>query len=144
MMGWAPSCEPLGGIASRADKVEAERSRILDARSDDRRELERLEKQLADLGNYAPTDQAAVDAAKRAAVAATLAKDRECGNGDPKRRGKFCREKEDNERIVSDALLKATAEKAITDRASKIEDEIRSLRDHLNGGDSVASTKSTR
>ena len=41
----------LGGIASRADKVEAQRSRILDMRNDDRRELDRLERELADLGN---------------------------------------------------------------------------------------------
>ena len=129
----------LGGIASRADKVEAQRSRILDARSDDRRELERLEKQLADLGNYAPTDQAAVDAAKRAADAATTAKERECGNGDPKQRGKFCREKEESERAAADALRKATAEKATTDRASKIEGDIRALRDRLYAGETVAS-----
>jgi hypothetical protein len=68
----------------RRDRVEARRSRIVDARNDDRRELERLEKQLSDLGTYAPTDQAAVDAARRAADAATTAKERECGNGDPK------------------------------------------------------------
>ena len=34
----------LGGIASRAERVEAQRSRILDTRNDDRRELERLGK----------------------------------------------------------------------------------------------------
>ena len=129
----------LGGIASRAEMVEAQRSRILDTRNDDRRELERLEKQLADLGNYVPTDQAAVDAAKRAADAATTAKERECGGGDPKQRGKFCRENEDSERAATVVLRKATAEKATTDRASKIEVEVRALREHLNGRDTVAS-----
>ena len=88
----------LGGIASRADKVQAQRSRILDARNEDRRELERLEQQLADLGNYAPTDQATVDATRRVADTATTAKERECGGGDPKQRGKLCREKEESER----------------------------------------------
>lgn len=122
----------LGGIAARADKVEAQRSRILDVRNDYRRELERLEKQLAEIGNYAPTDQAAVDAATRAADAATTAKERECGNGDPKQRGKFCREKEEGERVAADALRTATAEKATTDRASKIEGDIRALRDRLS------------
>ena len=91
------------------------------------------------LGNYAPTDQAAVDAARRAADAATVAKERECGNGDPKQRGKFCREKEESERVAADALRKATAEKATTDRASKIERDIRALREQLSAGETVAS-----
>jgi hypothetical protein len=129
----------LGGIAARADKVEAQRSRILDARNDERRELERLEKQLAEIGNYAPTDQGAVDAARRAADAATAAKERECGNGDPRQRGKFCREKEESERVAADALRKATAEKATTDRASKIEGDVRVLRKHLSSKEAVAS-----
>lgn len=128
----------LGGIASRADKVEAQRSRILDARNDDRRELQRLEKQLGDLGNYVPTDQSAVDAAKRATDAATTAKERECGNGDPKERGKLCREKEEAERAAADVLRKATAQKATTDRATKIELEIRALRARLDKGEAVA------
>ena len=128
----------LGGIASRADKVEAQRSRILDARNDDRRELQRLEKQLGDLGNYVPTDQSAVDAAKRATDAATTAKERECGNGDPKERGKLCREKEEAERAAADVLRKATAQKATTDRATKIELEIRALRARLDNGEAVA------
>ena len=129
----------LGGIASRTEKIEAQRSKNIDTRNDDRRELERLEKQLADLGNYAPTDQAAVDAARRAADAATMAKERECGSGDPKQRGKFCREKEESERAAGDVLRKATGEKATTDRGNKIEGEIRALRGLLNGGDTVGS-----
>ena len=134
----------LGGIASRAERVEAQRYRILDTRNDDRRELERLEKQLAELGNYAPTDQAAVDAAARAADSASMAKERECGNGDPKQRGKFCREKEDSERNAADALRKTTAQKATTDRASKLEGEIRAVRDHLSAGETVATAKSSQ
>jgi hypothetical protein len=129
----------LGGIASRADKVEAQRSRILDMRNDDRRELDRLERELAELGTNAPTDQAAVDAAKRAADAATVAKERECGNGDPKQRGKLCREKEESERAAADTLRKATTEKATTDRASKIEADMRALREQLSAGETVAS-----
>ena len=128
----------LGGITSRAETVEAQRSRVLDARSDDRRELERLETQLAQLGDYAPTDQAAVDAAKRAADAATIAKERECGSGDPKQRGKFCREKESSEQAATEALRMATSNKATTDRASKSELEISKLRARLSTGETVA------
>lgn len=129
----------LGGIASRADKVEAQRSRILDMRIDDRRELDRLGRELGDLGKYAPTDQAAVEAARRAADAATVAKERECGNGDPKQRGKVCREKEDSERASADALRKATIDKATTDRASKIDHDMRALREQLSAAETVAS-----
>ena len=80
-----------------------------------------------------------MDAAKRAVDAAATAKERECGNGDPKQRGKFCREKEETERGAGDMLRKATAEKATTDRASKIEDDIRALRDRLSIGETLAS-----
>ena len=128
----------LGGIASRAETVEAQRSKVVDARSNDRRELERLERQLAEFGTYAPTDQAAVDAAERAADAATTAKERECGGGDPKQRGKFCREKESSEQAATEALRMATANKATTDRASKSELEIRTLRARLSTGGTVA------
>jgi hypothetical protein len=108
-------------------------------RNDHRRELDRLERELAELGTHAPTDQAAVDAAKRAADAATVAKERECGNGDPKQRGKLCREKEESERAAADTLRKATTEKATTDRASKIEADLRALRGQLSAGETVAS-----
>jgi hypothetical protein len=88
-----------------------------------------------DLGSSATcggsTDQAAVDAAKLAFDAASTAKDRECGNGDPKQRGRFCRDKEDAEKTAADMLTKATAAKAITDRATRIEADMRPIRDRL-------------
>jgi len=80
-----------------------------------------LQKALERLGSYVATNQAAADAAQRAADAATTAKERECGNGDPKQRGRFCRDKEDAKRLAADALAKATAAKALTDRAVKLE-----------------------
>jgi hypothetical protein len=67
----------------------------------------------------------------RAADAATTAKERECGNGDPKQRGRFCRDKEDAERLAADALTKATAAKALTDRAIKLEADMRPIRERL-------------
>ena len=64
----------LGGIASRADKVEAQRFRALDARNDDRRELERLGTQ----------NSAASSAEKRRKVNAQLPT--HCARQPPRRR----------------------------------------------------------
>jgi hypothetical protein len=50
----------VGGIVSRADKVQSRREQAADSRRDDRRELGRLEMALADLGPFKPTDDAAV------------------------------------------------------------------------------------
>ena len=68
----------LGGIASRADTVQAQRQSVTDSRADNRRELKRLETALARVGQYTPTDAEAVAAAKRAADAATASKIAEC------------------------------------------------------------------
>ena len=61
----------LGGIVSRTDAVMAQRQGVADSRADNRRELLRLEKALADLGKFTPADEEAVKAAKRAADTAT-------------------------------------------------------------------------
>ena len=55
----------LGGIVSRADTVQAQRQSVTDARADNRRELQRLEQALKDLGKFTPADAEAVAAAKR-------------------------------------------------------------------------------
>ena len=49
----------------------------------------------------------------------------------PKQRGRFCRDKEEAERQATDALTKATAAKALTDRASKLEADMRPIRERL-------------
>jgi hypothetical protein len=68
----------LGSIASRSDAIEAQRQNVTDSRDDNRRELRRLERGLADLGAFAPTDQAAANAAKVAANAASNSREAEC------------------------------------------------------------------
>ena len=45
----------LGGIVSRTDAVMAQRQGVADSRADNRRELLRLEKALADLGRFTPS-----------------------------------------------------------------------------------------
>jgi hypothetical protein len=63
--------------------------------------------------------------------AATTAKERECGGGDPKQRGRFCRDKEDAEKAAADALAQVSAAKATTDRATKLESDAQKQRDRL-------------
>ena len=121
----------LGALAARNSRSAAESASKARAIKDDRTELARLQAALENLGTYAATDRAAVDAAQRAADAATTAKERECGGGDPRQRGRFCRDKEDAERLAADALTKATAAKAMTDRAMKLEADMRPIRERL-------------
>jgi hypothetical protein len=121
----------LAALAGRNSRSTAETVSKASAIRDDRAELTRLQKVLEKVGPYIATDQAAVDAAQRAADAATTAKERECGNGDPKQRGRFCRDKEEAERLAADALAKATAAKALTDRALTLEADMRPIRERL-------------
>ena len=121
----------LGALAGRNSRSAAESASKSSAIRDDRVELARLQSALDKLGSYVATDKPAVDAAQRAADAATTAKDRECGGGDPKQRGRFCRDKEEAERHATDALTKATAAKALTDRASKLEADMGPIRERL-------------
>jgi hypothetical protein len=121
----------LGALAGRNSRSEAEASSKVSVIRDDRAELARLQKALERLGSYVATDQTAVDAAKRATDAATTAKERECGNGDPKQRGRFCRDKEDAEATAAKALKEAAAAKSLTDRATRIEADMRPIRERL-------------
>jgi hypothetical protein len=121
----------FGALAGRNSRSTAESASRATAIRDDRGELARLQTALERLGAYVATDKAAVDAAQRAADATTIAKERECGGGEPRQRGRFCRDKEDAERQAADALTKATAAKALTDRALKLEAEMRPIRERL-------------
>jgi hypothetical protein len=80
----------LGGIVSRADTVQAQRQTVTDARADNRRELQRLEQALKDLGTLTPADAKAVAAATRAAYTATENRKAECD-----KRGPNCRQEDE-------------------------------------------------
>ena len=109
----------LGAIAGRADTATMERV----AKNRSIRAAEAELKRLTDLRTAMPafvqTDADAVSAAKRAADAATTAKERECGAGDPKQRGRFCRDKEDAEKAATEALAQVSAAKAATDQGNQ-------------------------
>ena len=97
----------LGAIAGRADMTLAERTRLADARKDDRAELKRLQDVLTALGGFTATDEAAVAAAKRSADTATSNRIAECD-----KRGPNCRQRELEEQIAARTLASVTAGKA--------------------------------
>jgi hypothetical protein len=121
----------LGAIAGRADTVTMERI----TRNRSIRAAETELKRLADLRTAMPAfvqaDADAVSAARRAADAATIAKERECGGGDPRQRGRFCRDKEDAEKTAAEALAQVSAAKAATDRATTLEADAQKQREKL-------------
>ena len=121
----------LGAIAGRADTATMERitkNRSIRAAET---ELKRLTDLRTAMPAFVQTDADAVSAGRRAADAATTAKERECGNGDPKQRGRFCRDKEDAEKAATEALAQVSASKAATDRATKLEADGQKQRDKL-------------
>ena len=123
----------LGGIVSRADTVQAQRQSVTDARADNRRELQRLEQALKDLGKFTPADAEAVAAAKRAADTATENRKAECD-----KRGPNCRQRELDEQAAATALRDVTAHKATTDAAKRYEAQIGAVKAKLANPEGAA------
>jgi len=128
----------LGSILSRSDAVEAQRQNITDQRADNRRELIRLEDALARIGSFTPTDQAAVEAATRAANTATDRRKVECGDNNEKR-GPLCRLREIEDTDAAAKLATTTANKATTDRARDLEGQIAKVKARLTASANVGS-----
>ena len=126
----------LGSISSRSDAVEAQRQTITDTRADNRRELIRLEDALARMGTFTPTDQAAVEAAARAANTATDRRRAECGENNEKR-GPLCKQREAEDAAASTNLATTTANKSTTDRAHGLEAQIARVREELGKSENV-------
>jgi hypothetical protein len=128
----------LGSISSRSDAVEAQRQSITDQRADNRRELNRLEDALARIGSFTPTDQAAVEAATRAANTATDRRKAECGENNEKR-GPLCRQREVEDSDAAAKLATTTANKSTTDRARNLEGQIAKVKARLDNSENVGS-----
>src|SRR5262245_5680818 len=126
----------LGSILLRSDAVEAQRQNITDQRADNRRELNRLEDALARIGSFTPTDQAAVEAATRAANTATDRRKVECGDNNEKR-GPLCRLREIEDTDAAAKLASMTANKATTDRARDLEGQIATVKAKLAASENV-------
>jgi hypothetical protein len=99
---------------------------VTDARADNRRELQRLEQALKDLGKFAPADAEGVAAAKRAADTGTENRKAECD-----KRGPNCRQRELDEQAAATALREVTAHKATTDAAKRYEGQIGTVKAKL-------------
>jgi hypothetical protein len=132
----------LGGLASRSDRVIAERQDVLDTKADTKQQIADLTKERAAL-KFTRITKGAVDAAQQVADAAKLTKERECGGGDPRQRGRFCRDKEDGEGVALASLATATTNKAATDRFDEIEAQLKKLRS-LKGETGVGSVNPLR
>src|SRR5208337_1849463 len=115
----------LGAMAGRGNEQQAERMRVADTVRDLRRGLERAEAERKKL-EFTATDEAAVNAAKVKATAATAAKDAEC-----KYRGQRCRDKETEESAALGEFTAATNNKAATDRAATLDADIKDLREKI-------------
>lgn len=112
----------LGGMATRSDKVLAERQDAVDQRTDTKGQIDALVAEKARL-KYSWTTQAAVDAAQRLADTAKQNREAECA-----KRGDNCRAREGDERKALESLATAQANKATTDRVIEIDAELKRLR----------------
>ena len=105
----------LGAMAGRGNEQQAERMRVADTVRDLRRGLERAETERKEL-KFEAADEAAVNAARAKATAATASKEAEC-----QWRGQRCRDKEAAESAALATLEAVTRNKAATDRAAKLD-----------------------
>jgi hypothetical protein len=127
----------LGAIAARSDATLAERTKAVDSRKEDKAELARLTAERSAM-SFTPATADAVSAARDAVKSAERAREAECGDGDPKQRGKNCRDREMVEAAARTNLATVVASKDATDRAAKLDADITALRRRLDGGQAVA------
>jgi hypothetical protein len=108
----------LGGLASRADKVLADRQDVIDTKADTKGQIDALVAEKAGL-KFTRTTQAVVDAAQRSVDAAKQARGKVGDN---------CRKRQDAEAVALDKLAAAQTNKANTDRVIEIDAEVKRLR----------------
>lgn len=126
----------IGAMAGRGSEQTAQRTRVADTVHDARRSLALAEAERAGL-KFAPADATAVQASKAKADAATSAKNAECAVRGPK-----CREKETVEGQALADLAAVTNNKALTDRAAKLDADIAALQEKINHAGPVRETNS--
>ena len=126
----------LGAMAGRGNEQQAERMRVADTVRDLRRGLDRAETERKEL-KFEAADEAAVNAARAKATAATAAKDAEC-----QWRGQRCRDKETAESTALATLEAITRNKAATDRAAKLDSDIATFREKIENAGPVLEANS--
>jgi hypothetical protein len=129
----------LGALVGRDAKVDAEATAKAGKIADDKAELKRLQRRLDGLGQFTPTDEAAIVAAKTAASTATNRRIAECGPNNEKR-GSQCKARENDEAVALQALTSTTSFKTTTDKAAEIEAAMRPIRERLLAAGTVEPT----
>lgn len=113
----------LGAMAGRMNTTAAARIQTADIVRDARRDLKRAEDEREKL-NFKPTDQAAVDAAKIRAEAATKARAAECSGY----QDNACRKKQEVEQKALSELSELSQQKTATDHARELDADIKALK----------------
>ena len=120
----------LGAIAARGDTTQAERRKAKTDSAADLADLKRIARE-RDGMVFMPVTAEVVQAARDAVKSAEEIRQRECGAGDPKQRGPNCRQRETEEQAKRDGLASVLANKALTDRAAKLDQEAETVRTKL-------------
>jgi hypothetical protein len=120
----------LGAIAGRGDTTQAERRKAKTDSATDLAALKRIARE-RDGMVFMPVTAEVVRAANEAVRSAEEIRQRECGAGDPKQRGPNCRQRESEEQAKRDSLAAVLANKALTDRAAKLDQDAETVRAKL-------------
>jgi len=120
----------LGAIAARGDTTQAERRKAKTDSAADLADLKRIARE-RDGMVFVPVTAEVVRAASEAVRSAEEIRQRECGAGDPRQRGPNCRQRETEEQAKRDALAAVLANKALTDRAAKLDQDAETVRAKL-------------
>jgi hypothetical protein len=128
-VGYSLTAE-LSLMAMTRGDAAAERMKVSGATKDDRAELTRLLAERSAMAFIAATADM-VMAAREAVAAAERTRKAECGDGNVKQRGANCRAREADEGAARQKLSEATANKAATDRAAKLDAEAATVRARL-------------
>ena len=113
----------LGFIAGRGEKGLAERAKSIDTVASDKAELARITKDRKSIPVFAITTKASVTASQSAVDSAARIRQEEC-----KQRGPRCRDRELEEQAAHNKLVEVTEAQAATERASRLDTKIASLR----------------
>jgi hypothetical protein len=126
----------IGAMAGRGNEQQAARIQVADLVRDTRRSLKGAEDEREAL-RFTPTNEDAVQAGRTKAAAASAAKEAEC-----RYRGYRCREKEEEESKALADLEAATKNKAVTDRAAKLDADITALKEKIENAGPVLEANS--
>ena len=126
----------IGAMAGRGNEQQAARIQVADLVRDTRRSLKRAEDEREAL-RFTPTNEDAVQAGRTKAAATTAAKEAEC-----RYRGYRCHEKEEEESKALADLEAATKNKAVTDRAAKLDADITALKEKIENAGPVLEANS--